>query len=556
MMNIHNIYPRRHCFVLENVPERKMETNLHDQTMNHNRSGASHKVRNHLFLTFYTTKVLVPVGSRTLIINDTNLINIKLSATVTYTYNLKFIHYLCARRREDNIEKDREDDVFSSSYLYNICPRDVFHLEICKDTLKNRRTKHHNAIVIRGEIFSLEMFYEIKYIFLKKHVLNTPTLSNHDRILKGHFWQTAVHAIRYNVVLQLDWFAGCPLGSSRGRSNVNVNVPKYNIVVVDIDMTVFFKILINVLVGLLYYQVDQTIAVYFKTMKHVLELNKFNVTALFIFLFPVVIKIINTAVCQTCSILELCMKALLFINFIFFINNLIVYKICNNIKENWVHASLIAILAFVKPTPPGPPRSASVVVAGRTSAISGSGMPFMDDVLLWCPEAETKIDDFTECLGNEVSSLGELLQSEISSELDNALDGGGASVQDGGEHSGDDDIFKQLSDSSALLEQFFDFVNCDIKEENNNNVMSTGNKNHAAVALLQELQRTNAGKKFNITSANPLLAEKLLNPVSQLNPSLNQNSDMFINQNKFIKTEPSINDTVSKLMRRALMLNE
>jgi hypothetical protein len=37
--------------------------------------------------------------------------------------------------------------------------------------------------------------------------------------------------------------------------------------------------------------------------------------------------------------------------------------------------------------------------------------------------------------------------------------------------------------------------------------------------------------------------EKLLNPVSQLNPSLNQNSDMFINQNKYIKTEPSINDT-------------
>lgn len=36
--------------------------------------------------------------------------------------------------------------------------------------------------------------------------------------------------------------------------------------------------------------------------------------------------------------------------------------------------------------------------------------------------------------------------------------------------------------------------------------MSTGNKNHAAVALLQELQRTNAGKKFNITTANPLLA--------------------------------------------------
>lgn len=49
--------------------------------------------------------------------------------------------------------------------------------------------------------------------------------------------------------------------------------------------------------------------------------------------------------------------------------------------------------------------------------------------------------------------------------------------------------------------------NCLIfQEENNNNVASTGNKNHAAVALLQELQRTNAGKKFNITTANPLLA--------------------------------------------------
>ncbi|XP_050437594.1 ecdysone-induced protein 74EF-like [Adelges cooleyi] len=175
-------------------------------------------------------------------------------------------------------------------------------------------------------------------------------------------------------------------------------------------------------------------------------------------------------------------------------------------------------------------------------------MPFMDDVLLWCPEAETKIEDFTECLGNEVSGLGELLQSDISTELDRALDSHGPGGHNGnvvGTGGGDDDIIKQLSDSSAFLEQFFDFVNSDIKEENNNNVVTTGNKNHAAVALLQELHRTNAGKKFNITSANPLLAEKLLNPVSQLNPSLNQNStDMYMNQNKYIKTEPmSMNDT-------------
>lgn len=60
---------------------------------------------------------------------------------------------------------------------------------------------------------------------------------------------------------------------------------------------------------------------------------------------------------------------------------------------------------------------------------------------------------------------------------------------------------------------FWIFFNCElclfnlyILQEENNNVVTTGNKNHAAVALLQELQRTNAGKKFNITTANPLLA--------------------------------------------------
>ncbi|XP_050536297.1 ecdysone-induced protein 74EF isoform X2 [Daktulosphaira vitifoliae] len=175
-------------------------------------------------------------------------------------------------------------------------------------------------------------------------------------------------------------------------------------------------------------------------------------------------------------------------------------------------------------------------------------MPFMDDVLLWCPEAETKIEDFTECLSNEVSGLGELLQSDISSEFDNALNStpSGQNVNVTGT-TGDEDIIKQLSDSSAFLEQFFDFVNCDIKEENNNNVVTSGNKNHAAVALLQELQRTNAGKKLNITSANPLLAEKLLNPVPQFNSNASQNSaELYMNQNKYssVKTEPtSINDT-------------
>lgn len=61
-----------------------------------------------------------------------------------------------------------------------------------------------------------------------------------------------------------------------------------------------------------------------------------------------------------------------------------------------------------------------------------------------------------------------------------------------------------------LFFYFFNYTNLIIfitfQEENNNNVVLTGNKNHAAVSFLQEIQRTNAGKKFNITNANPLLA--------------------------------------------------
>jgi hypothetical protein len=63
-----------------------------------------------------------------------------------------------------------------------------------------------------------------------------------------------------------------------------------------------------------------------------------------------------------------------------------------------VQNSFIIIQTFPKPVPPGLFPPYFVADAGRTTATSSSGMPFMDDVLLWCPEAETKIDDFTECL--------------------------------------------------------------------------------------------------------------------------------------------------------------
>lgn len=45
------------------------------------------------------------------------------------------------------------------------------------------------------------------------------------------------------------------------------------------------------------------------------------------------------------------------------------------------------------------------------------------------------------------------------------------------------------------------------QEENNNSLIGGSNKNSATVALLQELQRSQANaRKFNIAAANPLLA--------------------------------------------------
>ncbi|CAH0385754.1 unnamed protein product [Bemisia tabaci] len=64
----------------------------------------------------------------------------------------------------------------------------------------------------------------------------------------------------------------------------------------------------------------------------------------------------------------------------------------------------------------------------------------------------------------------------------------------------EEDIFKQLE-----LDNFFDFSN-DVKEENNNSVVSSNNKNQVS-AYLQELQRNSvSSRKFNIAAANPLLA--------------------------------------------------
>ncbi|KAL1455544.1 hypothetical protein WDU94_009633, partial [Cyamophila willieti] len=117
---------------------------------------------------------------------------------------------------------------------------------------------------------------------------------------------------------------------------------------------------------------------------------------------------------------------------------------------------------------------------------------------------------------------------------------------------GEGDIFKQLSDSSFELEQFFDF-NAEIKEENNNNsVTINNNKTSVAASLLHEITKNsvaNAARKFNIAAANPLLAEKLSLPTVTSNPTPSADSSnkeppssstIFPVPAKLIKTEPGL----------------
>ncbi|XP_065199783.1 ecdysone-induced protein 74EF isoform X2 [Planococcus citri] len=162
----------------------------------------------------------------------------------------------------------------------------------------------------------------------------------------------------------------------------------------------------------------------------------------------------------------------------------------------------------------------------NTSIPAATGMPFIEDDLLWCPDNDTKMVDISQCLENG-GGLGELSHSDLSG------------LETGLEQGEDEDIFKQLSDTSFELEQFFDFSN-EVKEENNNNVISSSNKNPATVALLHELQKnvSSCSRKFNIAAANPLLAEKLSTPtVANAHKNIQLYSNPNVNQ-RIIKSEP------------------
>ncbi|KAK6636939.1 hypothetical protein RUM43_010603 [Polyplax serrata] len=137
-------------------------------------------------------------------------------------------------------------------------------------------------------------------------------------------------------------------------------------------------------------------------------------------------------------------------------------------------------------------------------------MPFIDEDLLWSPEAETKIDNLNlnQCLEttNQQQEPPELSQSDLTG-LVSSLESSLSEV--------DVELFNQLGCSLELDTFLTDFAGVEVKEENNNDIVpdvsSTTTSSNKPILTpqqaLNELRQRNA--KFNIAAANPLLAGKL-----------------------------------------------
>ncbi|XP_063547138.1 ecdysone-induced protein 74EF isoform X3 [Cydia strobilella] len=169
-------------------------------------------------------------------------------------------------------------------------------------------------------------------------------------------------------------------------------------------------------------------------------------------------------------------------------------------------------------------------------------MPFIEDEW-WSAENEGRMVDLSNCLQDAVAaasgqaaaqlqqmatSLGELSQAELSN-----IVGGLTLETDVTEAADPDDILKQLGETAFdNFDTFFtDLTNAttvppiEIKQEENNNISPPGSSNHLQNSYyqpnqlsipnngqqrLQQLLRSGSGNnRYNIASANPLLAEKL-----------------------------------------------
>ncbi|GBP85672.1 hypothetical protein EVAR_99794_1 [Eumeta japonica] len=194
------------------------------------------------------------------------------------------------------------------------------------------------------------------------------------------------------------------------------------------------------------------------------------------------------------------------------------------------------------------PVSVAGTVAGTHAPRPAPAMPFIEDDW-WPPDNEGRMVDLSTCLQDAVvaasggGAVGELSQAELSSIVS------GLALEQDSQEPDPDDILKQLGETAfdnfdtfftdltgahpahGALQQHTHHVAhaqppIEIKQEENNNVASPPSSsqlsynypNSQPLSLpsgqqrLQQLLRapgTNSSSRYNIASANPLLAEKL-----------------------------------------------
>ncbi|KAK0179744.1 hypothetical protein PV327_005466 [Microctonus hyperodae] len=167
-----------------------------------------------------------------------------------------------------------------------------------------------------------------------------------------------------------------------------------------------------------------------------------------------------------------------------------------------------------------------------------SNMPFIDDELLWCPDNDGKMVDLTQCL--QASSTGQ--PDEFSAMELNALVGGSnipnVPAEDG------EGISNVNEEPFDTLDTFLRELQADLAEANQ--PTSTTNTTLTSTTTTPITTTTTSCRRhrYNIAAANPLLAEKLATPSTQVSPSSSTSYAAKIE----IKSENTMHETNKDLL--------
>ncbi|XP_063972721.1 ecdysone-induced protein 74EF isoform X1 [Diachasmimorpha longicaudata] len=151
-----------------------------------------------------------------------------------------------------------------------------------------------------------------------------------------------------------------------------------------------------------------------------------------------------------------------------------------------------------------------------------SNMPFIDDELLWCPDNDGKMVDLTQCL--QESSTGQSV--EFSTMELNALVGAPAAPT----HVPSE----ETEGMSGVNEEPFDPLDTFLRELQAD-LAEASQPTSTTTSTVNSYRR----QRYNIAAANPLLAEKLAAPSTQVSPS----SSMPYTARADIKTENLMPET-------------